>query len=183
MGLGTVQAGQGIPIKFQPTVNNPYTGGHTVSNQGTVSGSNFANVLTDDPAVGGTADPTLTTIDLPDVTVAVSPSSVLEDGPTNLVYTFTREGSTTLALTFNFTVGGTATFNTDYTQSGAATFTATTGTATLAAGSSTAVVTIDPTADTTVEPDETVILTVAAGMSYDAPRDATYGASSGGTAT
>src|SRR5262249_20817913 len=124
-----------------------------------------------------------TTIDLPDVTVAVSPSSVLEDGPTNLVYTFTREGSTTLALTFNFTVGGTATFNTDYTQSGAATFTATTGTATFAAGSSTAVVTIDPTADTTVEPDETVILTVAPGMSYDAPGDATYGASSVGTAT
>src|SRR5262249_22887105 len=86
MGLGTVQAGKGITIKFQATVNNPYTGGHTVSNQGTVSGSNFANVLTDDPAVGGTADPTLTTIDLPDVTVAVSPASVTEDGATNLVY-------------------------------------------------------------------------------------------------
>src|SRR4029079_13741562 len=38
-------------------------------------------------------------VDEPDVTVAVSPSSVLEDGPTDLVYTFTREGQTTSALT------------------------------------------------------------------------------------
>ena len=35
----------------------------TISNQGTVSGSNFANVLTDDPAAGGAADPTTTTLD------------------------------------------------------------------------------------------------------------------------
>src|SRR6185295_14969317 len=56
-----------------------------------------------------------------DVTVAVSPGSVTEDGATNLVYTFTRNGVTSGSLTVNFSVGGTATFNTDYTQSGAAT--------------------------------------------------------------
>ena len=44
-------------------------------------------------------------VDEPDVTVAVSPASVLEDGPDNLVYTFTREGQTTSALTVNFSVG------------------------------------------------------------------------------
>jgi hypothetical protein len=38
---------------------------------------------------------------------------------------------------------------------------------TFAAGSSTATVTIDPTADTTTEPDETVILTVTAGTGYE----------------
>ena len=54
--------------------------------------------------------------------MAVAPSSVDEDGATNLVYTFTRTGDTTGALTVNFTIGGTATFNTDYTQTGAATF-------------------------------------------------------------
>jgi serralysin len=83
-----------------------------------------------------------------DVTVAVSPSSVEEDGAPNLVYTFTRNGVTTGPLTVNFSVGGTATFNTDYTQTGAATFTATDGTVTFAAGSSTATVTVDPTTDT-----------------------------------
>ncbi|WP_301337737.1 ELWxxDGT repeat protein, partial [Microcystis aeruginosa] len=45
----------------------------------------------------------------PSITLAVSPSSVTEDGTTNLVYTFTRTGSTTSALTANYTVGGTAT--------------------------------------------------------------------------
>src|SRR6185369_11752530 len=89
------------------------------------------------------------------------------DGATNLVYTFTRVGVTSTPLTANFTVGGTATFNTDYTQTGAATFAPPNGTVTFVAGSSTATVTIDPTADTTVEPDETVTLTVAAGTGYN----------------
>ncbi len=94
------------------------------------------------------------------VTLAVSPASVTEDGTTNLVYTFTRSGSTTNALTVNYTIGGTATLNTDYTRTG------TTNTVTFAANSSTATVTVDPTADTTVEPDETVTLTLAAGTGY-----------------
>ena len=138
-----------------------------VSNQGTVSGSNFADVLTDDPSVGGTADPTVTPIDLPSVTVAVSPTSVLEDGATNLVYTFTRNGSTANAMTVNFSVGGTASFTEpDYTQTGAATFTATSGTVVIPSGSSTATVTVDPSLDLTVEGDETVVLTVTSGVGY-----------------
>ena len=100
------------------------------------------------------------------VTLAVSPGSVTEDGTTNFVYTFTRTGATTDALTVNYTVGGTATFDTDYTQTGAASFTATTGTVTFAAGSDTATVTIDPTADTNVEDDETVTLNLAPGTGY-----------------
>jgi hypothetical protein len=109
------------------------------------------------------------------VSVAVSPASVPEDGPTNLVYTFTRNGVTSGALTVNFSVGGTATFGTDYTQSGAATFGAASGTVTFGAGNSTAAVTVDPTADTIVEPDETVILTVTSGTSYNvaSPNSAT----------
>ncbi|GBD53519.1 hypothetical protein NIES298_40660 [Microcystis aeruginosa NIES-298] len=94
------------------------------------------------------------------VTLAVSPSSVTEDGTTNLVYTFTRSGVTTNSLTVNYTLGGTATLNTDYTRTG------TNNTVTFAAGSSTATVTVNPTADTTVESDETVILTLASGTGY-----------------
>ncbi len=111
----------------------------------------------------GTTTPvtgTITNDDFPSITLAVSPSSVTEDGTTNLVYTFTRNGVTTNALTVNYTLGGTATLNTDYTRTG------TTNTVTFAAGSATATVTVDPTADTTVEPDETVILTLAAGTGY-----------------
>ena len=98
--------------------------------------------------------------------MAVSPGAVDEDGATNLVYTFTRNDSDG-ALTVNFSIGGTATFNTDYTQTGAATFAPPNGTVTFAAGTLTATVTVDPAADTTVEPDETVILTVVAGTGYN----------------
>ncbi|MBD2692391.1 M10 family metallopeptidase C-terminal domain-containing protein [Anabaena catenula FACHB-362] len=95
------------------------------------------------------------------VTLAVSPASVTEDGTGNLVYTFTRTGSTTNALTVNYSIGGTAN-STDYTG-------ATPGTGktiTFAAGSSTATLTINPTADTIVEANETVALTLATGTGY-----------------
>ena len=104
--------------------------------------------------------------DLPSISLAVSPASVVEDGLTNLVYTFTRTGTTANALTVHYGVGGNATFNTDYTQTGADSFTATTGTITFAAGSSTATLTVDPTADTTFETDETVVLTLATAPGY-----------------
>ncbi|PPJ61575.1 Ig-like domain-containing protein, partial [Cuspidothrix issatschenkoi] len=109
---------------------------------------------------------------LPSITLAVSPSSVTEDGTTNLVYTFTRTGSTANALTVNYGITGTAD-SSDYTG-------ATPGagkTITFAAGSSTRTLTIDPTADTTVENNETVILTLAAGSGY------TVGTTSGVTGT
>ena len=105
-----------------------------------------------------------------DVSVAVSPASVAEDGATNLVYTFTRNGVTSGALTVNFSVGGTASFGAspnDYTQTGATTFTTTTGTVTFGAGSSTATVTVNPETDTTIEADETVILTLTSGAGYN----------------
>jgi hypothetical protein len=100
------------------------------------------------------------------VTVAVSPISVSEDGNTNLVYTFTRTGATANALTVNFNVGGTATFGNDYAQSGASLFNAAHGSVTFMAGSNTAMVAIDPLADTVVEPDETVILTITSSNAY-----------------
>ena len=100
-------------------------------------------------------------VTIPAITLEVSPSSVLEDGTANLVYTFTRTGATTSALTVNYGITGTA-VTSDY--SGA---TPGTGkTITFAAGASTATLTIDPTADTTVESDETVALTLATGTGY-----------------
>ena len=79
---------------------------------------------------------------------------------------YTR-GVTSTPLTVNFTIGGTATFNTDYTQTRAATFVPPNGTVTFGAGNSTATVTVDPSADITSEPDETVILTLATGTGYN----------------
>jgi hypothetical protein len=58
-------------------------------------------------------------------------------------------------------LAGTAAQGTDYTGVGGAT-----GAITFAASSATAAVTVDPTADTSVESDETVALTLAAGTGY-----------------
>jgi hypothetical protein len=66
-------------------------------------------------------------------------------------------------LSVNYTVGGTATLGTDYTGISA---TGTTKTVTFAAGSATATVVVNPTADTTVEANETVVLTLATGSGY-----------------
>jgi hypothetical protein len=100
-------------------------------------------------------------VPLPAITLAVSPASVAEDGTANLIYTFSRTGSTASSLTVNYNVAGTATQGTDYTGVGGAT-----GAITFAAGAATAAVTVDPTADTSVESDETVALTLAAGTGY-----------------
>jgi hypothetical protein len=100
----------------------------------------------------------------PTITLAVSyGNSVGEDGSNNLVYTFSRSEPRTSALTVNYTLAGSATLGTDYTGIAA---TPATKTITFAAGVATATLTVDPTADTTIEPDETVALTLAAGTGY-----------------
>ena len=75
-----------------------------------------------------------------------------------MIYTFTRTGVTSNALAVNYSIGGTAINGTDYTLLPT--------TVTFAPNSATATVTVDPTTDTTVEPDETVALTLASGTGY-----------------
>jgi hypothetical protein len=84
-----------------------------------------------------------------------------DEGIGKINYRFSRTGDTSTELTVSFSVGGTATFSGDYTQSGADTFGSTIGTITFWVGSSTATLDITPISDTVLEPDETVILTLA----------------------
>lgn len=110
---------------------------------------------------------TLTVSAAPSVSIAVAPASVSEDGATNLVYTVTRSLNLSSPTVVNLTTGGTATSGVDYTGGVA--------TVSIPSGATTATVTINPTADATVEANETVILTVAAGSGYTvgAPASAT----------
>jgi Ca2+-binding RTX toxin-like protein len=114
----------------------------------------------------GTTEAVVGTIrndDFPRVTLALTPASVTEDGASNLIYTFTRTGPTTQALSVNYVVGGSAILGDDYTGI------ATDGTAktiAFAEGSSTVTVTVDPTPDSMIEPNETVALTLASGADY-----------------
>ena len=108
--------------------------------------------------VPSTATGTILNDDVPSATIAVAPASVSEDGAANLIYTVTLNQASFSALSINYTIGGTAANGTDY--------------ATIAsplvipAGNTTGTITVDPTADATIEADETVILTLAAGAGY-----------------
>ncbi len=100
------------------------------------------------------------------VTVTVNRPTVVEDETVSLVYTFRRVGVASGPLTVDFDVAGTAGFTADYVQTGADTFTATAGTVTFAAGSSTVQVTIGPVADSLLEGNESVALVVRASAGY-----------------
>jgi len=162
--------GTKVWTKLLGTGNDDGAGGLTTGKDGTIYASGFTQSNLDGQTYnGGSYDAFITKYqDAPAVkiTLAVAPTSVTEDGTPNLVYTFTRTEATTNALTVSYKVGGTATLNTDYSQSGAASFTATTGSITFAAGSATATLTINPTADTAIENNETVILTLASDVGY-----------------
>lgn len=151
-------------------VNNDSNDAITGTFNGLAEGASISNFLGSSLTatisyIGGTGNDAV--ISIPDaVSVAVSPASVAESGSGILTYTFSR-GLTSGAITVDFTVGGTATFGTDYTQTGATSFAAATGSVTIPDGSSSVTITIDPTADSTVELDETVILTLLDGATYD----------------
>lgn len=74
--IGTLPANKSVTITFTVTLNNPpnlsLLNPPRVRNQGTVSGTNFASVLTDDTALGGATDPTDTPVDLFDTTTSLS---------------------------------------------------------------------------------------------------------------
>ncbi|QDT53040.1 hypothetical protein Pan44_10550 [Caulifigura coniformis] len=65
LNLGTLPANKAVQVIFQATVNTPLPAGlaPTISAQGTVSGTNFTTVNTDDPDIAGPANPTTTTLD------------------------------------------------------------------------------------------------------------------------
>ncbi len=94
---------------------------------------------------------------LPSITIASGVNAA--EPATNGTFILTRTGDLAAALTVNLAAPtGTATSATDYT--------AIATTATFAAGSATATVTVAPIDDTIVEPTETISLALAAGAGY-----------------
>ena len=112
-----------------------------------------------------TATGTIADNDAIRVSIAVAPTTVGEESGSDLVYTITAASAPASDVTVTFDVTGSATFTDDYTVSGAASFNATSGTAVIMAGMTTAEIRITPVNDTVTEgtvllPDETVILTL-----------------------
>ncbi|MCB0651638.1 MAG: HYR domain-containing protein, partial [Saprospiraceae bacterium] len=107
----------------------------------------------------------------PPVTVTVSPASVDEDSGTPIVFTFTLNGPPMGDFDVSFDVSGTATYLTDYTvttQIGNSSFNGTTGVVTIPNVTGSNTITVTPIGDSDLEPDETVILSIASGANYDA---------------
>ncbi|MAT99591.1 MAG: hypothetical protein CL608_20805 [Anaerolineaceae bacterium] len=104
--LGTLNPGQTVIITFDITIDNPQspvTNGQ-VCNQGLVSGNNFTNVLTDDPAVGGSIDPTCTLL-APGTIIITKDQS--PDGSSSFGFSSTIPGN----ATFNVSGGSSVTIN------------------------------------------------------------------------
>jgi uncharacterized repeat protein (TIGR01451 family) len=104
VSVGTLAGlGGAATITFDVTIDAPLPPDTvSVSNQGTVSGSNFAGFSTDDPAAGGAADPTLTAIVLTPLLSATKVVAVVGGDGSGAV----RSGDT-LRYTITITNGGT----------------------------------------------------------------------------
>ncbi|WNH47040.1 putative Ig domain-containing protein [Xanthomonas hawaiiensis] len=113
-----------------------------------------------DYSVGSPSSATATIVndDFPVASITVSPASVYEDGAPNLVYTVALSQPSPSALSIGFNVGGTATNGTDYATINSPLV--------IAAGQTSGTITVNPTPDTTVEPDETVVISLNAGSGY-----------------
>ncbi|CAD7730939.1 hypothetical protein LMG31884_45510 [Xanthomonas hydrangeae] len=120
-------------------------------------------------AIGSPSSATATIVndDFPTVSITVSPSSVPEDGAANLIYTVLLDQAAQSAVSIAFSVGGSATSGTDYA--------AVSSPLTIPAGQTSSTITINPTADATIEADETVVISLAAGSGYSvgSPNSAT----------
>ena len=124
------------------------------------STSAFSKIAFSTPSLTNTEAPMFDNISTstPTVTVTASDASAGEN-PTNAgTYTITRTGSTASPLVVNYTLGGSATNGTDYTSLS--------GSVTIAAGASTASVSVTPTSDTALEGDENVVLTLSEAAGY-----------------
>ncbi len=165
INIGTLAPSDSVTITFQVVVDNPYSGGPNVSNQGTVSGSNFSNVLTDDPDVAGTNNPTLTPIN--SIDIRVQDAKVAEPASPNtvdMVFTVSLSQPAGGPVSVNFaTADGSATAGTC--GNPGADYVSTSGTVNFTAGQQVRTINVPVCSDADAEGDETftVGLTVPVG--------------------
>jgi hypothetical protein len=160
--VGTLPAGQSVTITFQVVVDNPFMGAMPqVSNQGTVTADGGISVLTDDPAVGGSNDPTVTLVTVPP-DLFVRDARVAEPASGSAPMIFTLALSTPapvagiavdLSTADGSATGGDCASGDDYT-------TVTNGTVTFASGEQIKTFPVTVCSDANVEGDETFSLNV-----------------------
>ena len=151
-GVVTIPAGQiSATVTVVPVDDSAFEGDETVS----------LTLMADATyiiGVAGTATVTVADNDVPTVTVAATDAAASETGPDAGAFTVTRTGATTASLNVQYSVGGTATGGSDYAPL--------TGSVTIAAGQTSATVTVTPVDDPDFEGAETVSLTLTANAAY-----------------
>lgn len=161
--LNTNGNNQGMPDTL-PTVNLS-----RVSFTDNLAVNTTATTVTPDTITSGTAIDTedlfgsqisrISGPPLPTISIAATDADAAEEASAPGTFTITRTGDTTEALTVSYTLSGTAS-NGDYSP-------ALTGSVIIAAGETSAVVTITPVDDERVEGAETLTLNLSAGTGYD----------------
>lgn len=148
----TFSAGQATAIKYVNVINDA-----DIESDETV-------IVTLQPGTGytvgspDTATVTITSEDLPVVTVAATDALASETGPDTGTFTFYRTGPTTGSLSVLFAVGGTASSGTDYLPI--------VSPVVFSPGQASVTKTLTPINDVNVEPVETVTVTVLPGTGY-----------------
>src|SRR5439155_2291716 len=108
-------------------------------------------------ALGGSAPPQPQQTSI--VSVLATDGNASEQGPDTATFTLSRIGDTSSALTVNYALSGKTQNRKDYPPLGTS--------VTIAAGASSATVTVTPIDDNQAESDETVVLTISPGADYD----------------
>lgn len=169
INLPDLPPGKVITITFRAGITTSLAAGVTqVCNQGTITGTNFAPVVTNDPTTPAANDATCTPIDLPTATLAAG-AAPSEAGPTNGSFTLTLDNPAPAGgLTLNYTLtGSTAANPADYSLvAGSNVSGLTAASFTLTAGQSSGSITIVPVDDQVDDDGETVRLNLAAGSGY-----------------
>ena len=164
--IGTLAPGDSVTITFQVVVDNPYSGGPNVSNQGSVSGSNpgaFTN-LTDDPDVVGTTNPTLTPINSTNIQINDAKQAEPGSGTAQMLFTLTLSqpaGAGGLSVNYATANGGGTPATGGASCDGTNDYLTTSGTATVPTGSKTTTIPVTICSDANVEGDETLLLNIS----------------------
>ena len=166
--IGTVAISGSVTITFDVVVNNPVSVTQ-ISTQGTVSGSNFTNVLTDDPDDGtSNSDVTISNVVPIPPTVSITASTPnATEGGSDGVFTISRDDSNG-DLSVNLTINGSSSaVDTDYSlNGGSVTVAGSTVTVTIPDGSTSIDVNLSAVVDIVAEPAETLQLDIAADSNY-----------------
>jgi hypothetical protein len=83
VSIGNLAPGDSVTVFFDVTVTNPFPAGlSAVTNQGTMTGSNFSAVNSDDPTTNPRGDATITTVEAPPFVITLAATGVTSTNAT-----------------------------------------------------------------------------------------------------